>query len=96
MSELQVTPGDWRIIEKENTAGWGLCVGTRETIICRVTQRNKDNKRANANLIAAAPELYDALRELLSRVANDKDCHAYWCDAQEQAIKALAKARGEL
>lgn len=48
----------------------------------------------DADLVAAAPDLYEALQDLLSRVANDKDAHSWWCDAQEKAIKALSKARG--
>lgn len=54
--------------------------------------------QANASLIAAAPELYDALAGLLSRIDNhfapsfgdDSD----WAE-QAQARAILAKARGE-
>ncbi len=48
---------------------------------------------ANANLIAAAPELYEALEELV-RVQMDGDWE-YWRGARDRAEAALAKARGE-
>jgi hypothetical protein len=49
---------------------------------------------ANANLIASAPELYEALALL---VADVKDYEAWQrpCHAVDVALAALAKARGE-
>ena len=49
----------------------------------------------HANLMCAAPDLYEALKNILSRVANDADSCTWFCKEQEEAIKALAKARGE-
>lgn len=53
---------------------------------------------ANARLIAAAPELYDALRNLLDRIdvyfKAEDECAPDWV-ASEQARAALTKARGE-
>jgi len=53
------------------------------------------NYRANANLIAAAPELYEALDVLL----NLHDAQVYvaspWNESMEKARNILAKARGE-
>jgi hypothetical protein len=57
------------------------------------TSPSTDDK--HASLMCAAPELYEALKDLLSRVANDADSCTWFCDEQEAAIKALAKARGE-
>ena len=57
--------------------------------------RQDDNatQRANARLIAAAPELYEALDQILDDMGNDglSCCQA----AKDQARAALAKARGE-
>lgn len=49
-------------------------------------------RRANLNLIAAAPDLYEALDDLLSQV--DQPSAPTWLDLK-QARAALAKARGK-
>ena len=48
---------------------------------------------ANANLIAAAPELYEALEGLMSCISETTGPNSY--GALHDAMKALAKARGE-
>lgn len=50
---------------------------------------------ANAHLIAAAPELFEALAEIMSRVSNDQDAKSWWTAEQEMCRAALAKALGE-
>lgn len=55
---------------------------------------------ANASLIAAAPDLYDALSKAVNRLKMDMDDGSrpdYWSMEAivEPAIKALSKARGE-
>lgn len=50
---------------------------------------------ANARLIAAAPELLEALESLYSRVRKDKDAKKWWEYEQKMARAAIAKARGE-
>lgn len=50
--------------------------------------------RANAHLIAAAPELYEALERLLS--GTEKHVFGDECIAERrEALAALAKARGD-
>ena len=93
MGETKFTPGPWtfegRTIYALEEAGWrrGEPV-MRNRFDCSVQGPfcPDAEKQANAHLIAAAPDLYDALDYLL----ND-DTH----DAREQARAALAKARGE-
>lgn len=51
-----------------------------------------DEIEANARLIAAAPELLEALRGLLQ--AESPDYVQSWGIAREQAIAAIAKAAG--
>ena len=51
-----------------------------------------EEMRANAHLIAAAPDLYEALENLLSAVENNAYVGSKWI---EEASDALAKARGE-
>ena len=62
-------------------------------------------QEANAHLIAAAPDLYEAVRELINQVeiafdwSNDEPGENAYLDAATDAINkakaALAKARGE-
>ena len=55
---------------------------------------SRGTQRANAHLIAAAPDLYEALDRLIGEI---KDYHvsSSVLDAIEASISALAKARGE-
>jgi hypothetical protein len=53
--------------------------------------------KANANLIAAAPELYKALRYLVSAIDFEGETQHYdsvYCLCVEQARNAIAKAEG--
>ena len=58
------------------------------------------NKKANAKLISAAPELLEALQCLMSRVAKDAESYAQegnepiWAFI-EDANDAICKAKGE-
>ena len=64
-------------------------------MLARTNGPNYAHCQANANLMAAAPDLYEALHNLMNRVKHDKDASDWWPDAQEQSRAALAKARGE-
>ena len=77
-----------------------------ELFICRtdstVVERDADEKQGNAALIAAAPEMYEALQTLKSAMLDALDCADLPDDvltaadeALEKAEKALKKARGE-
>jgi hypothetical protein len=91
--------GQWKLSLFEDGAFTLWNRGTHKNMV--ICQRNQvpddmiDEGVANAHLIAAAPELYGALAALLSRVGNDADAHAWFLEEQENAIKALSKARGE-
>lgn len=108
MSKPKFTPGPWWI-DDDNRPGmsWNRNIvhGTGENRICFMA--HSDNKAperdaANAHLIAAAPELYEALERLLSLLGN----YVGWrntaaAEAEEEAAEnaahaALAKARGKL
>jgi hypothetical protein len=77
--EVKWTPGPWEV------DGSKVCYdldGTKDNICNTVWQE------ANAHLIAAAPDLYEALAEIMDWVVNDHP-------ASVKARAALAKARGE-
>lgn len=57
MSDGKFTPGPWRV---EDVAGWGICVRALKDKY--IAWRLKS--QADAHLIAAAPEMYEALKEI--------------------------------
>ena len=76
MTELKHTPVPWIIIEKSNE--WAAIVADQSTDVGFVDVWNfygdKDRLKSDARLIAAAPELLDALldcREALRRTGHD-------------------------
>lgn len=62
-----------------------------------------DEQESNAHLISCAPDMYEALKDLMSAMddvvansANIPDCIMYVVgEAQEKAEMAMKKARGE-
>jgi len=94
MNETKFTPGPWR---------WNK---DKSVLFSRLNAAVVDSKEdehvgavvvvnnANANLIAAAPELYNAL-ELLVNGFYEVDSLEQWEMWIDQARAALAKARGE-
>ena len=101
MSTPRFTPGPWAVAEFYSTcdeirpalAVWPAAVlpaSTPADAICAVSPLDKvnDADRANAALIAAAPDLYAALRLAVARFARE-DIN----DAETIAMRAaLAKA----
>jgi hypothetical protein len=93
------TPGPWQAF-KSSSRGGGYVIdtalgveSTNEYVIAdRVIGAQADG---NARLIAAAPELYEALDALLSLDSPNRQ-YVYGHPAAQQALAALAKARGEV
>jgi len=83
MSEPKFTPGPWNAdgvyVCDENDSEVALCDG--------------DNWEPNSYLIAAAPELYEALEAMLDLVRAENDGELL---IAHEAKAALAKARGEV
>ena len=88
------TPGPWRVLNDE-----AIKVASSDGSLATVThihlrgRRDTSEVEANANLIAAAPDLYAALADLLDREGDDTldSVKAKWAAARA----ALAKARGQ-
>lgn len=101
-NETKWTPGPWvPYVDKKNGV-FSVCIpGHYGKTPCVVnwpgfesSDLPKIQQAANANLIAAAPDLYEALSKL--RVAAYEACADSSCnDALEYAEMVLAKARGE-
>lgn len=101
MSEKKWTPGPWNIVETDKKV-FGLITDDGDMIADLADARNAE---ANANLIAAAPDLLEACEDLpideFDLVDLDIDaaefvdnCNAF-IDAMRKAKAALSKARGE-
>lgn len=60
-----------------------------DDIVSSLRYRGDEETNANAHLIAAAPEMYEALNNIIN------DCSGFMDEYLEPAIEALAKARGE-
>lgn len=88
MGEKKWTPGPWVTVRFVDDDDDIFTIGHKRGGIARMilhSQKQKDDAAANARLIAAAPELYEALYGLMH--GHDGSIEA--------AQAALAKARGE-
>lgn len=98
MSESKFTPGPW--YARRNTAFWEINAEGFGQIgdACASTASIADGHgseelgRANATLMAAAPELFEAVRRMLPYFEGE---HAYDHPCSVQARAALAKASPE-
>lgn len=85
------TPGPWRVGTHHqilSTGGDNRCAG----IVSYNSWMGIEEAEANAHLIAAAPDMYAALEQLVNTAASYQP-HFY--NELKQARAALAKARGE-
>ena len=89
------TPAPWHAEQNEDRlvirsdGGTEICEVTGETF----DEYAEEEREANAALIAAAPELFDALKaitDLIDVYSIDKP----WRDARAAALRAIAKATG--
>lgn len=96
------TPGPW--VHAYYKAEYGpLILGPNQETICEChypeagsanSERNYDQANANACLISTSPDLFDALKEIVSLATgpcNTRDM----TEALDRARAALAKAKGE-
>ena len=101
MSEMKPTPGPWVMTE-------GKCIyinakvdGKRRFILQRSTGKGyginveAEQVRADCRLIAAAPELLEALKACAAVCAGETMNKRGLISALEQARAAIAKATGE-
>jgi len=95
MSETKFTPGPWEWdgdvwdYDYAEEAPWLIGKDNQIIIKGEIDCANK----ANAHLIAAAPDLYEAIKELLYALQDDDNWRT--SGVYEDAENALAKARGE-
>lgn len=97
MKEFKGTPGPWfehregfSTVYIEARIGGGMI---QEVAACGPCDKGSEQQSANANLIAAAPELLEALQETIHEVGH-------WLSTQKPELKekiesAINKALGE-
>jgi hypothetical protein len=98
------TPGPWRRSRKSG-APYIISEGDNGQTVARVTEFTRDfvaEQVANANLIAAAPELYEALDAIVAAIEPTLNAAVEAGYPNEESVArmnaakaALTKARGE-
>ena len=93
------TPGPWRVewrgekerpgIESDSASLSVVIYEVKSDDDCGIHGRTPDEERANANLIAAAPDLLEVLED----IAADTGSSGWWWG--EKMMAAIAKAKGE-
>ena len=93
MSEEKFTRGPWSLLFNDKTKvvleQQGVAVFVADTYAGFT--KSEEEQKANAALIAAAPEMYEGLKEI--RDVMEKD--GRFCRTVEAIDKLLMKARGE-
>lgn len=85
------TPGPWHVVEGKLTKS-SLEVHANSRAICELWRSwDSETELANARLIAAAPEMLEALQ----MIANELPCLDNLMSDKEIARAAIAKATGE-
>lgn len=64
MTKTKFTPGPWRYQEKSDAYTHIVRTSHPERFLCQLAQDTSGEAEANARLIAAAPELFQALSEI--------------------------------
>ena len=93
------TPGPWKVIGLDDNTYINPLRDTGEyALICKVMRNHKD-KKTNAQLIASAPDLYDALNHLKYWLFDGEKLHKIDDKILKEVIKevngAIAKAEGK-
>jgi hypothetical protein len=90
------TPGPWEFDDKHSSGFPLLCLYAADNRNPFHGSRSDDEQNANARLIAAAPELLEALRAITDQLERIGDTR-YDKDGQyiDAARAAIAKATGE-
>lgn len=99
------TPGPWRMykVDRNSYQIRGNLLGFPGAIIAVTSSYgyhagavfiNPDARKANAHLMTAAPDLLEALEDLLPLWGRE-DVADTWSDVFEKAQKAIAKAKGQ-
>lgn len=101
MNPSQFTPGDWSLEYVHGNPGIYRIKAGDHNIVTLPVQEKDDESNANAHLIAAAPMLYRALKELListeeALITDNIGCECQRCEkAKYAANRAIGFAEGK-
>ena len=99
MSEPECTPGPWEYHDDPNSVTIDIYPKKRPSLPIGTIYKTRGRpSKANAHMIAAAPDLYEALEEAVLQIEylEDKFSHTGTGTSGLARIRAaLAKARGE-
>ena len=101
---MSYTPGPWATHKTEGNGGnisdrleiVGPEEGRKRTLIASIYGFKMLEGQANARLIAAAPELYEALEKLFDLMISDKVSKDEGVRRLQMAADVLAKVREEM
>lgn len=93
MSNENWTGGTWQV-ERTGEGAFDVVSYNNEWEICNLS-RSDDRVLEDAHLIAAAPELYEALKDAMRFARKDFSSQEDFEDAYSEQVAALNKARGE-
>lgn len=101
MATPAFTPGEWRIDPDGGLARWNIGTSDEMVAIAQELLHDKGFARrdANANLIAASPELYNCVHDsyvTLKRMVDAGALPAHFQSLVDKHEAALSKARGEV
>ena len=98
---IKHTPGPWNLHSPDEgdpiTGDGTFCITAKSMVIANAQPRDWHETPANARLIAAAPDLLAALREMVEAFSMDNigvDALARNINAKKLARDAIAKAEG--
>lgn len=115
MTEPKFTPGPWWPVYSRHVDIWYVMTGRDDANACHygdrlgatissgigdhTEKRTSGNERENAHLIAAAPDLYEALKESVGFIESIRSTRIEIVADRDRIARlaraALAKARGE-
>ena len=100
MSERKYTPGPWIVNPLHTRSPYGVCTAKSSADLAKVYVTDPDTRKrtpeyeGNLRLIAAAPELLEALERVV-QITEIEDAHLANFGEFEAARAAIAKAKGE-
>ncbi len=93
---MEHTPGPWRVENREHALGELAIMSSNGWVACAATMNEGlVNAEANARLIAAAPEMLEALWLITCAYGASDGRNGNSGECWDKARQALKKARGE-